>query len=203
VPLKIAFEGIDRYFDRYYRAGPRRRPVKIDFCEADVLDAFDEWRRAVGITAPGRTNDDSHGSSAHEPDTPNPESRRPPLTLHLERVVIRLTSGRAAGALGPELDQLIDRASAELDGARAKAGGLRGAARQALVDRLAQLDAEMLETMRARMDESGLAAAGAEAEEELRPFRAAMAADAYDRARQATIARLIRQKFNLPTIRFD
>jgi hypothetical protein len=38
--------GIDRYFERYYRKGPRRRPVKIDFCEADVLDVFDEWRGA-------------------------------------------------------------------------------------------------------------------------------------------------------------
>jgi len=25
VPLKIAFAGIDRYFERYYRKGPRRR----------------------------------------------------------------------------------------------------------------------------------------------------------------------------------
>ena len=49
VPLKVAFSGIDRYFERYYRKGPRRRPVKIDFCEADVLDAFDEWRRALGL----------------------------------------------------------------------------------------------------------------------------------------------------------
>ncbi len=49
VPLKIAYAGIDRYFERYYRKGPRRRPVKIDFCDADVLDVFDEWRRAVGV----------------------------------------------------------------------------------------------------------------------------------------------------------
>ena len=49
VPLKVAFAGIDRYFERYYRKGPRRRPVKIDFCDADVLDAFDEWRRALGL----------------------------------------------------------------------------------------------------------------------------------------------------------
>src|SRR4051812_3170417 len=48
VPLKVAFEGIDRYFERYYRKGPRRRPVKIDFCDADVLDVFEEWRKAVG-----------------------------------------------------------------------------------------------------------------------------------------------------------
>ena len=52
VPLKVACAGIDRYFERYYRKGARRRPVKIDFCEADVLDAFDEWRRAIGLAAP-------------------------------------------------------------------------------------------------------------------------------------------------------
>src|SRR5438045_6032193 len=51
VPLKVAYAGIDRYFERYYRKGPRRRPVKIDFCDADVLDLFDEWRRALGIVS--------------------------------------------------------------------------------------------------------------------------------------------------------
>ena len=41
VPLKVAFQGIDRYFERYYARGPRRRPVHIDHCEADVLEAFE------------------------------------------------------------------------------------------------------------------------------------------------------------------
>ena len=43
IPLKVVFAGIDRYFERYYAKGPRRRPVRIDFCEADVLDVFDDW----------------------------------------------------------------------------------------------------------------------------------------------------------------
>ena len=51
IPLKVAEAGIDRYFERYYRKGARRRPVQIVFCEADVLDAFDDWRRAVGLVA--------------------------------------------------------------------------------------------------------------------------------------------------------
>src|SRR5947208_1323345 len=29
IPLKIAYRGIDRYFERYYSKGPRRRPVRI------------------------------------------------------------------------------------------------------------------------------------------------------------------------------
>ncbi len=191
IPLKVAFEGIDRYFERYYRAGPRRRPVKIDFCEADVLDVFDEWRRATGIAAI---------SSAPAAAA---DARSSSLPSHLERVMIRLSSARASGAAGPEIDPLIDRLSHALDRARGKAGGLRGAARQAALDELAQIDAEMLETVRARLDADALAAIDAEAEEELRQFRAGMSPDAYDRARQATAARLIRQKFNLPTILFD
>ena len=71
VPLKVACEGIDRYFARYYRKGPRRRPVKIDFCEADVLDVFDEWRRAVGVISPA--------STATPASPANPESRIPCL----------------------------------------------------------------------------------------------------------------------------
>src|SRR5215472_11916642 len=58
IPLKIAFRGIDRYFERQERKSrrggalqPRRRPVPIQFCEADIRDAFDEWRRATGLSA--------------------------------------------------------------------------------------------------------------------------------------------------------
>ena len=49
IPLKVALQGIDRCVDRSSASGPRRRPVRIEFCEADVLDAFDAWRRAVGV----------------------------------------------------------------------------------------------------------------------------------------------------------
>jgi hypothetical protein len=128
VPLKVALRGIDRYFERYYAKGPRRRPVKVDFCDADVQDVFDEWRRALGLTA-------SRAVDA-EPDaaTGGPRAAsHPSLPSHLERAVMRLTSARAVGSLGAEFDALIDRVAHELDAARMKAGGLRGAARQALI----------------------------------------------------------------------
>ena len=48
IPVKVACRGIDRFFDcDLAKHRTRRRPVRIEFCEADVLDAFDEWRRAV------------------------------------------------------------------------------------------------------------------------------------------------------------
>ena len=69
VPLTVAMRGIDRYFERYYAKGPRRRPVRVEFCEADVLDVFDEWRRALGITVadasqPRRIADGREASAA-------------------------------------------------------------------------------------------------------------------------------------------
>ena len=188
VPLKVAFEGIDRYVERYYRSGPRRRPVKIDFCEADVLDVFDEWRRATGV-AGGQTS--------------APDPRRQSLPAHLERVVTRLSSARASGILGPEFDGLIDRISIELDAARSKPGGLRGSPRAALETRLAEIDAQMLQAARAGLDSATLDAIGREAEEELSAFRGGMTSEAYARARNAAVARLVRQRCNLPTVVFD
>lgn len=191
VPLKVAFKGIDRYFERYYRKGPRRRPVKIDFCEADVLDVFDEWRRAVGVVASGAAEDSTLAT------------RHTSLPAHLERVVRRLTSARADGSLGGEFDAVIDRVSAELDAARAKAGGLRGDAREALIDRLATFDAELIQRARAALDDATREALAREADEELAGFRSGMTADAFARAREAAIDRLVRERCGLPVVMFS
>jgi hypothetical protein len=188
VPLKVAFRGIDRYFERYYAKGPRRRPVRIDFCEADVLETFDEWRRATGLTAAGNERSaDGDATAGH---------RGPSLPVHMERVLRRLTSARATGRLDAVFDDLLDRVARELEAAR----GARGAKRQALVERLAALDREMLDRARAGLDEGARAALAREAEEELAAFRAAMSPDAFARARDAAIDRLVRDQAGLPTI---
>lgn len=198
VPLKVACAGIDRYFERYYRNGPRRRPVKIDFCEADVLDVFDEWRRATGITAAPHKPGGDDATAGQGPDV----RRGPSLPAHLERVVMRLTSARAGGALGESFDDLIDRAARELDAARADARGLRGAARDRLIDRLGALDRELLQHARLALDEAAVAALTREAEAELEPFRLGMSSEAFARARDGAIDRLVRERFRLPTVAF-
>ena len=193
VPLKIAFRGIDRYFERYYASKttrPRRRPVRIDFCDADVLDVFDEWRRATGLTAAG----EEHSAGGDELNG----RRGPSLPVHMERVLRRLTSARVTGILDAGFDDLLDRVSREMDAA----GGVRGARRQALVERLAALDRELLDAARARLDEATLAALGRDAEEELASFRSGMSAEAFARARDAAIDRLVRDRAGLPTIAF-
>ena len=198
VPLKIAYAGIDRYFERYYRKGPRRRPVKIDFCEADVLDLFEEWRKALGVT--------QAAAEGHQSAVAGDQSAvvsRQSLPAHLERVVLRLSSARARGSLGGAFDSLIDRVSAELDAARSKAGGLRGAARRELVERLSTLDAELMRQARSGLDAADAASLARDAEDELAAFRSGMAPDAFARAREAATDRLVRERFALPTIAFE
>jgi hypothetical protein len=196
IPLKVAFQGIDRYFERYYRKGPRRRPVRIDFCDADVLDVFDEWRRALGLP---RRSPEGEGGPADPADAREPGGSLP---AHLQRVVLRLTSARAIGGLGEGFDVLIDRAARELDAARAEARGIRGTARQALLDRLTALDAELVAEARRSLGPAVIAELEREAGEELSSFRARMAPDAYQRVMAAAVDRLVRQRLKLPTIAF-
>lgn len=197
IPLKVALRGIDRYFERYYRNGPRRRPVRVEFCDTDVLEVFDEWRRAVGGVAGGP------GGAAASPGEAAPERHAPSLPAHLERVVLKLSNARATGRLGPEADAVIDRVSAELDQARAHARGLRGDARRALIDRLAEIDRDLLDvTMKALPDHARVRIT-AEAEDELRSFRDRMAPDAYERAHRALSERLVREDAALPIVSFS
>ena len=192
VPLKVAFRGIDRYFERYYSKGPRRRPVRIDFCEADVLDVFDEWRRAVGPAAlPAGNGDADHGV----------KEKKASMPAHLERVLLRLTNARAKGDLGAEADTVIARLSHELDEARAQSGGIRGDARRALVDRLAALDRELV-SIAAATREIDRTALEREADEELADFKTRLTADNYTRARDAIVDRLLRERLGLPVISF-
>lgn len=184
VPMKVAMRGIDRYFERYYAKGPRRRPVRIDFCEPDVLDVFDEWRRAVGVPTNGETM-----------------AKSPSLPSHLERVVARLTALRAG--ISPQLDARIDAIVRELDTARAGAKTLRGTARAELLARLAQLDAELLAATRDGLTPSERDALAREAEAELAPFKPRMPQAAYEQSIAACIDRLLRDKARIPTLTLE
>ena len=189
IPLKVACHGIDRYFERYYAKGPRRRPVRIEFCEADVLDVFDEWRRAVGVPA-AEASGDAEGTR-----------RQPSLPSHLERVIARLTSLRAGD--DRSLDEAIEAVIRELDTARVGAKSLRGDARDRLLERLRTLERDLLEAARARLAPVVIADIEREADAELAPFRDRMPADAYQRSRAACIDRIVRDRARLPVLAFE
>jgi len=196
IPLKLAMRGIDRYFERYYAKGARRRPVRIEFCEADVLDVFDQWRRSVGVSSgAGEVGGDTQGSGA---DLSGPRSSLP---AHLERVIVRLTTVRAGRDRW--LDPMLDDVIRELDAARAKAKTVRGNDRDALIERLRELDAALVDALRHQCDDDALRQFAAEADEELKPFRMRMPADAYQQAHRACVDRLLRERANLPSISYE
>jgi hypothetical protein len=193
IPLKVACAGIDRYFERYYRKGVRRRPVRVEFCEADVLDAFDEWRRAVGVAISTTTD----GVSEEQQTRP-----RQSLAAHLERAIARLTALRASSQRTNPFDATLDLVSRQLDARLPEARSLRGAARDALLQELAALDATLIDAALAAAGERLQAEAGEEARSELAPFRDRMTSQAYAQATEAAVRRYVRAYFGLPTLTF-
>ena len=186
VPLAVAFRGIDQYCERYYAKGPRRRPVRVEFCEADVLTLFDDWRRAVGVA---RLDGADEAQTSPARDT---------LPAHLDRIVARLTAMRASAS--PAFGAKIESAVRELDGARSAAKHARGDARAALITRLQVLDRELLEGARQELDDTRTDQLRAAADDEIAPFAGRMSADARRQAADAAFDRLVRDAAGLPLV---
>lgn len=192
VPLKIAFRGIDQYCERYYAKGPKRRPVRIEFCEADILDLFDDWRRAVGVAA---------SAAAGEPvEAP---SRKPALASHIERAIARMTGARAGGKRSAEFDAAMAAAVRELDAVAADARNARGSAREAIIERLAGIDRQVLGAALREIDAATAATLRRETDAELAPFGSRMAPEARARAAAAAYARLVRETLGVPVISYE
>lgn len=190
IPFKVACRGIDRYFERYYAKGPRRRPVRIEFCEADVFDAFDDWRRAVGVT-----------STAPEAIPGDPPQAHGSLPAHLQRVLEKLTGARVASR--PELTAAIDRAIEAVEALRQSARSFRGQAREQAIERLAAVERDLLDFIRRTLAASERAQLTREAEEELAGFLARMPESARAQAVGAAEDRLLRERLSLPRIRYE
>ena len=196
VPLKVAQAGIDRYFERYYRKGARRRPVQILFCEADVLDAFDDWRRAIGLS---RVTADAQGG----PDVEEPvaaERPRRSLASQIDGALARLTVLRGSDQAGPIIGPALDAAVRSLDAVRPDAARVRGEARDALLRRVVEIEDTLAAEALASLGPEQRLAFEKDADGELAPFRPRMAADAYTQSRRAAMHRLVRQHFGLPSL---
>lgn len=185
VPLKIARSGIDRYCERQQSRGTRRRPVRIEFCESDILALFDDWRRAVGIGVV---------SGAAE------RSRKESLSTHIDRVITRLIARRSARS--PEFEAVVERVLSALDPLASAARQARGDARTTILDRLATLDDELIAAATADLDQQSAARLRQEADEDLAGFASRISADARAEAVRAAYERLVRESLALPTIRY-
>jgi hypothetical protein len=195
IPLSIVCRGIEAKAERHDRGGGAKRPLRIEFCEADVRAIFDHWRRAVGVASLTEHQPGAEG----EADQASP-SKRPSLSRHIDRA--RESLIRAAGRLDlPELLRdgiggLIDEMTALAPTARRA----RGEARDVVVARLAELDRELADRARAAAAPELAAQIQEEAGRDLAPFRARLDPGAWQRALDVTADRLIRRRFGLPNL---
>jgi hypothetical protein len=188
IPLSVVCRGIDLKTERH-RAGRARRPLRIEFCEADVRDVYEGWRRAVGLA--GRQP---------APEAEAAPRRHPALGRHLDRAADRL--GHVGGRL--DLPEGVRDAAAavlaEVAALRETAHGARGAAREAAMVRLGLLDRQFLSAVRAAAPHELVESMTADAERDLAPYRGRLTAEAWQRAVDVSVERLIRDRYGLPTL---
>jgi hypothetical protein len=197
IPLRVAETGVDRYFERYYRKGPRRRPVRIEFCEADVLDAFDQWRRAVGVTTVAP--DTEGGPDVEDPPAVARPAKRS-LASHLESLVSRLTVLRGSDKAGPLIGTALDAAVRAIDELRPTAVKARGEARENLLATLREVNDGLIAAATKALSAEELASIEREAVGDVEAFRSRMPPEAFERASRAARDRLVRHHFSLPDI---
>ncbi len=200
IPLSVVFRGIDAKHERH-RAGRTRRPLRIEFCDADVRETFDAWRRAVGLSADrpveesASTSDTATGSGSDETAV-----RRPSVSKHLDRVIDWLSRFTGRLDLSDAFRETVGGALVELSALREVARTARGPARQALAERLAVVDRQVVAAARAASAAAVTETLAREAERELEPFRGRLDADAWRRAVEATVDRKLRERLGLPVV---
>lgn len=188
VPLSVVYQAIDARADRH-RSGSSRRPLRVEFCEADVRESYERWRRAVGV-AP----------SAPVDGAPVAASRVPSLTRHLERVADRLQRVLGAVDLPAAFRDRLDATLAEVLALRDQARRTRGASRSPLIARLGPLDHDVVAAARDAAPADLADRLRREAEADLAPFRDRLVGDVWRQAVDVTVDRLVRDHFRLPTI---
>ena len=204
IPLSVVERAIDSTYVRYYASGRTRRPVRIEYCEHDVLDLYGEWKRAVGLTdgteadmvAPSGENDEVFTDSRHP---------RRSIATHLNEVANRLSawmSEQHSFSGSTELDRQVVEIMSAIEAARVGAEKLRGKERLAVIERLQMFDGALLASARAAVDGNVLERLHLEAIELLEPFRSRMAVRVFEEAVHAETNRLLAGYYRLPLVSY-
>ncbi len=194
IPLSIVCHAVSQKAERH-RAGRSTRPLRIEFCTADVREVYTAWRRAVGIgSAPGAVDDETTRAAAAG------DQRRVSLARHLQRAVDRLSLSASRLDLDPALRDALDAVLQEVAAIGERARGARGPARQAIAAELAALDARMLTAVRTAVGAEGVDRLSAEAAADLAAYRGRLAPDVWRRSVTLGADRLLRDRLGLPTL---
>ncbi len=190
IPLKVVYSAIDRVSERRAAKGGRRRPTRIEFCEREVLDRFDEWRRVVGVRPAADTE-----STRVRP--------RRSLTTHVSDVIERLTTWADRDDVPSGLTTALTHTLDELGVILGRAGAARGFAREQLIASLAEIQQGLVAALRDATDAPLYKRLRMEATRDLEPFRARMPSPAFKESVEAATLRLFCEHLKLPRITCD
>jgi hypothetical protein len=214
VPLHVALRGIEKSFDSY-EARPRHRSVKsLFYCQEEVEAQYADWleMQRGATAAPGETAsaDGADADAAAEGVGRETEAAarlpfpRAVIAGHLaecraavERAAVE-RRGEAAG--GDELSEALGRASSRLSELERDFGAAVRPDAEQLEAALTDLEGLLDRAVRAGVGADALASARAEAEGQLRPYRARMDVAVYEQTLENLLAKALRERFRLPRL---
>lgn len=199
VPLSLVCRAIDVCSERRESRRETSRPLRIEFCEAEVRDQFQRWRRAVGPYI--KTKDGRLKTEEEDEEGDEAPGRGISLAGHLSRAGEKLARAAARLERSDTFRGRLDAIVGEVAAIQTESKGARGERRDAFVERLKQLDGELMAAAREEASGSALAEElrGAAAAE-LAPWRERMPAEAWTGAIAAASDRLLRDRLDLPDL---
>jgi hypothetical protein len=125
------------------------------------------------------------------------------LSKHLDRVIDRLGQVVGRADLPAAFLETVGSLLEELSILQNAARGARGPGRDELAAQLGPLDGRLMAAARASSTPDVLSALAGAAAAELAPFRDRLSPDAWHHATQATVDRLLRDRYGLPRVELD
>lgn len=204
VPLHVALSGIERAFDSY-DAKPRRRSVKtLLYCQEEVEAQYAEWLESqIGaggeLEAPENGAGRSKKKATGEGSLPFP---RATILEHLARArtVLEQICRERKATRDDEFCDSLTRAAARLQELEDDFAQAARPDAENLEESLTRLEKLLDQALRAHLSLEILAAARAETEAQLQPYRQRMERDTYEQTLDNLLMKRLREHAGLPRL---
>jgi hypothetical protein len=202
VPLHIALRGIERAFDSF-EAKPRHRSVKsLMYCQEEVEAQYAEWLESqVGAGPSVPDGDEQANGGGFEGEARLPFSRAAILE-HMgraRRMLLEICDERKK-ARDPALCDTLSRVAARLQSLEEDFARAARPDAERLEDSLTHLESMLDEALRLSVAPNELAAARAETEAQLRPYRNRMERATYEQTLDNLLLKRLRDECGLPRL---
>jgi hypothetical protein len=215
VPLHVALRGVEQAFDSF-EAKPRRRSVKsLLYCQEEVEAQFAEWRESQTGARAAAAGDDSNGAGAATQTIDAgaaggggegaKEGARLPfprevIAGHLKACRAEVERARGARGDGGELGEALARAAARLEELEKDFAAAARPDAEKLEASLGDLETLLDRAVRSSVEPDRLAARRAEAEAQLKPYRARMKREVYEQTLDNLLGKYLREDCGLPRL---